>query len=135
MPLIRTLGYAGVIPFVALAIATHRPDLIAFDVSHNLFMLYSCLILGFMAGVLWPVLFNTDKPAHFALIAVSFPVISFISLALLPHLAIMIQAGLFLTLRLTESLYGIDQRYPSGYSSLRWQLTVIVCLAHIIVLI
>ncbi len=135
MPLIRTLGYAGVIPFVGLAITTHLPELIAYDVNRNLFMLYSCLILGFMAGVLWPVLFHTDKPSHFALIAVSFPVISIISLALLPHLAVMIQTGLFLTLRLTESLYGIDQRYPPGYSSLRWQLTAIVCLAHILVLI
>lgn len=135
MLLIRTLGYAGVIPFVGLAIATHLPDLIDQDVSHRLFMQYSCLILGFMAGVLWPVLFNADKPSHFALIAVSFPVISIISLALVPHLAVMIQTFLFLTLRLTESLYGIDQHYPPGYSSLRWQLTAIVCLAHIIVLI
>ncbi|QEW06855.1 DUF3429 domain-containing protein [Nitrincola iocasae] len=135
MPLIRTLGYAGVLPFVGLAIATHFPDLIAYDVSRSLFMLYSCLILGFMAGVLWPVLFQTDKPSHFALIAVSFPVLSIISLALLPHLAVIIQTGLFLTLRLAESLYGIDQRYPPGYSSLRWQLTAIVCLAHILVLI
>jgi len=135
MPLIRILSYAGLIPFIGLAIATHIPRSMTNSESHWLFMLYSCLILGFMAGVLWPVLFTTRSPPYLAIVAVSFPVISFISLALLPHLAILIHAVLFLALRLVEWLCGIDKRYPKGYPLLRWKLTAVVCLTHLVVLI
>ncbi|WP_409525492.1 DUF3429 domain-containing protein [Nitrincola sp. MINF-07-Sa-05] len=135
MPLIRALSYAGLIPFVGIAIATHTTNFMAYSESHRLFTLYSCLILGFMSGVLWPVLFNAKKPSWMAILAISFPVISFLSLALLEHLALLIQAGLFLALRLFEWACGIDKRYPRGYPALRWKLTAVVCLTHIVMLI
>lgn len=135
MPLIRILSYAGLIPFIGLAMASHLPNYMTSSETHWLFTLYSCLILGFMAGVLWPVLSTGKSPQYLPLIAVSFPVISFLSLALIPYLAIMIQAALFLALRLIEWLCGIDKRYPKGYPLLRWKLTAVVCLMHLVVLI
>ncbi|KAA0874957.1 DUF3429 domain-containing protein [Nitrincola tapanii] len=130
---LQLLGYAGLIPFVTLPLVIwlNWP----FSAAQALlgFQLYSCLILGFMAGVLWPALHAKDTPTLWAYLAVSFPVLSFIAWMILPTWALWIQAALFFLLRLTEIISRLDQAYPAGYARLRWHLTGVVVAAHLLV--
>lgn len=57
---IQRLGYLGLIPFVLLP-PISALGLIESGQALRLFQLYSALILGFMAGVLWPVKKTREK--------------------------------------------------------------------------
>lgn len=131
MALIRGLGYAGLLPFLGLLLLAWQPVLGSSAQAIQLFHIYSALILAFMAGVMWPVLYRPEAPAVMAVVVVSFPVLSFLAFALLPTLLLPIQALLFVALRLSEIVSGVDLRYPPGYGSLRWQLTVVVVACHL----
>lgn len=131
MNTIRVLGYGGLVPFVLLPLL----DITPFTDSAKallLFQLYSCLILGFMAGVLWPVLYHPAQPSVRAVIVVAFPVVSLLSFAFVPAYALLIQAALFLFLRLYEMLAGVEKLYPTYYALLRWQLTGVVVAMHLL---
>lgn len=144
MKLIKYLGYAGLLPFALLPLAYH---LQWYDSAQLvlLYQLYSALILGFMAGVLWPVLYHQGPVLHqqeqsgtqasynsYALLAVSFPVVSIIGLALLPGYFLLLQALLFVLLRLAECTTAINRRYSNGYQSLRNALTLVVTVSHLV---
>lgn len=131
MTLIRGLGYAGLLPFFGLLYLAWQPALGSSAQAIQLFHIYSALILAFMAGGLWPVLYRPEAPALMAVVAVSFPVISFLAFALLPAFVTAVQALLFLALRLTEVVSGIDRDTPAGYGMLRWQLTTAVVFCHL----
>lgn len=131
MRLIRGLGFAGLLPFLSLLFLAWQPVVGSSAQAIQLFHVYSALILAFMAGVLWPVLHRPEAPAMMAIVAVSIPVLSFLGFALLPSLVTPIQALLFVALRVSEVLSGIDRDYLAGYSILRWQLTVVVVACHL----
>lgn len=129
MNTIRVLGYGGLVPFVLLPLLGVTPFMDSAE-ALLLFQLYSCLILGFMAGVLWPVLYHPAQPSVRAVVVVAFPVLSFISFALFPAQVLLIQGGLFLLLRLYELMAGVEKLYPTYYAMLRWQLTGVVVVMH-----
>jgi len=131
--MIRALGYAGLVPFVALAWLAWQPVVLSAAAAVQLFHIYSCLILGFMAGVLWPALYRPAAPDALALLAVTFPVLAFLTFAVLPQFATPVLALLFVALRISELASGIDARYAPDYRGLRWQLTAVVVLCHIAV--
>ncbi|WP_211224554.1 DUF3429 domain-containing protein [Marinimicrobium agarilyticum] len=132
LTLLQWLGYLGLIPFVLLPLLG-AAGLMEFGRALQLFQLYGALILGFMAGVLWPVLYRPKVPGRRALVAVAFPVVSLVGFALMtPSQALVLQAALFLGLRLFEYLAGVDRQYPVGYPVLRWQLTGVVVLMHLL---
>lgn len=130
-----TLGYAGLLPFIALPLLYLYPLLLNTGQILNLYCLYSALILGFMAGILWPVLhdkaLNPGKAETMALLAVMFPVLSFGALLFGLQYFLLCQAGLFVLLRLGECRLGINRYYSSRYRSLRNQLTLIVLVSHL----
>lgn len=132
LTLLQWLGYLGLTPFVLLPLLGAL-GLMEFGQALRLFQLYSALILGFMAGVLWPVLYRPRASSRRALVAVAFPVVSLVGFALMtPSQALVLQAALFLGLRLFEYLAGVDRQYPKGYPVLRWQLTGVVVLMHLL---
>ncbi|RAU16635.1 DUF3429 domain-containing protein [Nitrincola tibetensis] len=133
MLLIKTLGYSGLLPFIYLTYALITGNSQQLDETSLLFSIYSCLILGFMSGVIWPVLYQQPSRNRLALWAVSFPVFSFLSFIWLSDYILLIQTGLFILLRIVEVAEGIDEAYPTGYASLRWQLTSIVSVCHLCV--
>ena len=135
MKLINTLGYAGLLPFALLPLAYHLQWQVGSTPLLLLYQLYSALILGFMAGVLWPVLHQQQNPAKtnkLAVLAVSFPVISIIGLALTPGYFLLLQALLFVLLRITEFSSGINQHYSKSYQGLRNTLTLVVTVSHLV---
>ncbi|GGD49003.1 DUF3429 domain-containing protein [Lacimicrobium alkaliphilum] len=130
-PALRILGYAGLIPFVILPLIYWQPWWPSELHAVVLFQLYSCLILGFMAGVLWPVLYQAETSLQRGVWAVSIVVASFVSFVLLAQAALLIQAGLFLLLRLYEVHQQLDKVFPTGYAVLRNRLTAIVIVCHL----
>ncbi len=136
MRLIKLLGYAGLIPFVALPLLYATPMWLSQATILALYQLYSALILGFMAGVFWPVLHSNTasqaKTERLALAAVAFPVLSFVALFSAPEYFLPAQACLFVLLRLTEYRLGLNRQYAGPYRSLRNQLTLVVLASHIL---
>lgn len=129
--MLHILGYAGLIPFVALPIASLIWPLVAPAQALLVFQFYSCLILGFMAGAIWPVLYQPQAEATRAIWAVSFPVLAIIVIALLPAYSLVALAGLFVALRLYECVTELNQRYSRAYRQLRNQLTTVVVTCHL----
>lgn len=128
---IQILGYAGLIPFLVLPLLVALSDSPDPARPSALFLHYSGIILGFMAGVIWPVLYQTERSTPMALLAVTPAVLAFLAIAFLSDLALLALAVLFICLRLAEVFTGIDQRYPFAYRRLRWHLTVVVVGCHL----
>lgn len=134
MKLTNYLGYAGLIPFIVLPFL-YRQQL-GFTPEHllNLYQIYSALILGFMAGVIWPVLYlpkPTSRYRQLALIAVLFPVLSILILTFGSSYFLLLQVLLFILLRLVEYATSINQQYDKSYRQLRNLLTLGVSLSHL----
>ncbi|HEY9042806.1 MAG TPA: DUF3429 domain-containing protein [Rheinheimera sp.] len=129
------LGYAGLIPFILLPLLYVTPLLLSQEQVLELYGLYSALILGFMAGVLWPVLHNQtpapEKAWHLPLAAVMLPILSFIALLCAKPYFLPLQACLYVLLRLSEYRLGINRQYSKDYRALRNQLTTVVLLSHL----
>ena len=136
MSRLSVLGYAGLIPFITLPLLYLYPFYLSADQTLELYSFYSALILGFMAGVLWPVLHsNAVKPLknqRLALVAVTFPVLSIFTLLLASEYFLPAQACLFVLLRLAECRSGINRQYQTQYRALRNHLTVVVCISHLL---
>lgn len=136
MSRLSVLGYAGLIPFIALPLLFSQPLWLSSADIMQLYQLYSALILGFMAGVLWPVLHSqsatTAKINRLALLAVAFPVLSIITLLLAGTYFLPAQACLFALLRIAEYRSGINRQYPAQYRALRNRLTLVVCISHLL---
>lgn len=135
MQTIRLLGYSGLIPFILLPLMYYLNAVPGRDDIRMLYTTYSALILGFMAGVLWPVLHKVQS-AHasirlLAVAAVSIPVLSIILLLLAKPYFVLLQAVLFALLRFCEYQLGINAHYPHYYQKLRNQLTMVVVLSHL----
>lgn len=129
--MIALLGYAGLIPFIALPLSSMVFDLLPPAQAMLIFQFYSCLILGFMAGVLWPVLYQTPQQNPRALWAVSFPVIAILALTFTPAISVLILAALFMLLRGYEFWSGLNSQYDTAYQRLRNHLTFVVVLCHL----
>lgn len=128
MPALHILGYLGLLPFLALTLLTFFP-LFGFD-ALSMFQRYSAIILGFMAGVLWPVWSQRLSVWPLAIFAVSLPVLSFLS-GFLPQAATLaVELLLFIVLRLGERWFELDQQYHPAYLQLRKQLTAVVVGCH-----
>lgn len=135
MKLIHLLGYAGLLPFIALPLLYNQQWMFDSAELLQLYQLYSALILGFMAGVLWPVLYQQQHTAcgrHLALLAVCFPVLSIIGLAFASAHFLLLQALLFVLLRLAEYGSQINRQYSTDYCHLRNQLTLVVSASHLL---
>lgn len=136
MTLINRLGYAGLIPFIGLPLLYSQPLWLSRADIMQLYQLYSALILGFMAGVLWPVLHSNTAAAakinRLALLAVTFPVLSIIALLLAGEYFLPAQACLFVLLRTAEYRSGLNQQYSAQYRALRNRLTLVVCISHLL---
>lgn len=131
MRLIQGLGYAGLVPFIVLPLSQFWPEVFNPETSLGLFQSYSLIILAFMAGVLWPVLYqqpNTLLPVW----VVSLALVGWFSAWLPPQLQLLLLACAFITLRWLEIHQGINARYHPHYRRLRNHLTAVVVLCHLL---
>lgn len=129
--MLQLLGYAGLIPFIALPLCSLLWQLMPPAQALLLFQFYSCLILGFMAGAIWPVLYQAKQPTTRAIWAVTFPVLAILGIAIVPAYILLLMALLFLALRVYEYQSDINRLYAASYQALRNQLTAVVVLCHL----
>ena len=133
MPVFHVLGYLGLLPFLLLALLAVVPLFPELD-AIAMFQRYSAIILGFMAGVLWPVWSQRLSVWPLALCAVSLPVLSFLA-GFLPTIATLCaELVLFVALRLGERWFAIDEQYHPAYLQLRQQLTAVVVGCHAVLI-
>ena len=157
--LIQILGYLGLVPFlVPIWFVLNHQSLLGLSPS-RLFVVYSGVILTFLAGSIWGTIVNRplNSPANYAEpdfrhvevpigLAASFAVISNL-IALSVWLVILISdnydfAALFALLTgfviVLWMELGWNLQYSASlknkYLSLRWKLTLIVTTCHIVML-
>lgn len=138
MQLINGLGYAGLLPFVATAIASYWGISVFGLEAADWFVRYSAVILVFLSGSLWGVVLNrSDSRLSLLILALSnvLALAAWLALGLsdvyfllcLTLLALGYAAVLGLEIALQETLYnGITP----NYSLMRLTLTVIVIALH-----
>jgi hypothetical protein len=106
---LQGLGYLGLLPFILLTLLTFFPIWPELD-ALTMFQRYSAIILGFMAGVLWPVWAQQASVRPLALFAVSLPVLSFLAGLLPASYTLAIELLLFIALRLGERWFALDEQ-------------------------
>lgn len=131
MRLIQLLGYAGLLPFIGLTILQLWPELLTFTPPYSAFQSYSQIILAFMAGVLWPVLYQQSE-RFLPVWVVSFALIGWFSSLLVPPQQLLVLAAAFVALRLFEIRQGSRLTYSPTYSRLRNHLTTVVVICHLL---
>lgn len=131
MRLIQLLGYAGLLPFIGLTFLQLWPQLLAFTPPFPAFQSYSQIILAFMSGVLWPVLYQQSE-RFFPVWVVSFALIGWFSSLLVPPQQLLVLAATFVALRLFEVRRESQLNYSPAYTRLRNHLTTVVVICHLI---
>lgn len=128
---IQILGYAGLVPFVGLTLLQFWPESLAVSVPFSAFLSYSQIILAFMAGVLWPVLYQ--QPGRFFPVwVVSFALIGWFSSLLAAPEQLLVLSAAFAALRLFEIWHSSPLAYSAAYNRLRNHLTIVVVACHLL---
>ena len=127
----QVLGYSGLIPFVAcLYLVQFSGQTLILDPQPG-FVIYSAIILSFLAGTLWR---KTSVPAHSALQITSniFCLFACLCLFLPLYYALLLLPLGYLGLLLAE--YHLDMKrdssFTQAYFNLRLILTLTVCSLH-----
>ncbi|MEM7195707.1 MAG: DUF3429 domain-containing protein [Pseudomonadota bacterium] len=137
---IRVYGYFGLIPFIASVLGYYLYPLYS-GVMLGFFMLYSSIILAFLAGSLWAFELAVNrhkekggKPFRVGLsVAIAFsllPILAYGASLWSLHIAVIVQMTAFVLLFVWEGRHIQEEVMPTGYRSLRAVLTVVVTLCH-----
>jgi Protein of unknown function (DUF3429) len=129
------LGWLGVVPFVALGLATVIADQQAAASASSALVLYAAVILSFMGGAQWGLAMVTgvnEPPVLARRLAISvLPALAAFALAILPARAALTGlAAVFLALLAYDIATARAGIAPAWYPALRIQLTtaVVFCL-------
>ncbi|QFI37647.1 DUF3429 domain-containing protein [Moritella marina ATCC 15381] len=127
----QTLGYMGLIPFIAILYVSINNMGLPLD-AKQVFIAYSAIILSFVAGTLWQ---TSEERKHDRRKIVSniFCLFAFLSLLVNQHLALMILVVNYILLFLYESkLAKLNQGHDRNiaYMTMRLRLTSIIVLLH-----
>lgn len=63
----RLLGYAGLIPFIGLALLSFSD---AYPASHQWLLSYAALIMSFLGGLMWHASLQHQLPRHVSIVSV-----------------------------------------------------------------
>lgn len=133
--LMQTLGFAGLIPFIATALGTMFLDDLLLALSQRSFLLYSTAILCFLAGTLWGETLPEPKPGQGAAILVSNGVVLFAVFAMLTAQPML--AAVFLMLGHLAQLWYERQKPDRSpwYTRLRSRLTLVAVFTHLMFIV
>jgi hypothetical protein len=138
---INSLGYAGLLPFLAVVWAAYADlSLGAWSASH-LFLSYSVIILSFLAGALWGKAKELEESnvSRFLLISSNvFALTAWLAVLLgKDYLSVGLavsMTGFILVYLVEHKIRGLLQGMDSAYLKFRLTLTSVVCLAHLVVI-
>ena len=132
--LIRSLGYAGLIPFLIIPSVVWLVQDRLPGLAPQAFLLYSLAILCFLAGTVWGRAQTTIHPLARHLLVSNLLVLFAVAsvLAVADWLALILLTLGYLTLLWYERR---DASIPSWYVAMRMKLTLGVVLAHVLLLV
>jgi hypothetical protein len=134
--LMRALGYAGLIPFLAAALALWWLEGALSGLAQRVFLVYSLAILCFLGGTLWGSAAAVPAPQQAARVLLSnFVVIVGVCCVLLAESSPLAATLGLLGAHLLQ--LGYELRHPlswSGYLALRTQLSLTAAVAHLLVI-
>ncbi|PWQ93369.1 DUF3429 domain-containing protein [Leucothrix arctica] len=134
--LIPLLTYLGAAPFF-LANLLELANIRLFDIdSLTWFMTYGFVILSFMAGTLWGQVVNESAVVKGVALATNGITLAawFGYLLAVPSLGLIVSALGFVALYVLEAFVMKQMKRPDYYLDLRLRVTVLVVLAHCIML-
>lgn len=151
----QTLGYAGLVPFAALALLLWQPSLLpgsmlsgiealAQQHGYQAFLGYSAVILSFLGGIFWGHALQAEgetRPTLLLVISNVFALVAWMALMLDSSIAALsLLAAGYLTLlaaewRLSATFPHLPQWSLSSYLPMRIILTVVVVSLHVVVLL
>ncbi|MEM0911110.1 MAG: DUF3429 domain-containing protein [Pseudomonadota bacterium] len=126
------LGYAGLIPFVALPILT-MTGLLSFYQSYQYFAQYSAIILSFFGGIHWITAIVDKNNSHQIFIAMLPSIIAWLSLILLSGKVLLTMLSLTFIGMFIYDKYALalPKYIVVDYIKLRLQLTTGVVICHL----
>jgi len=116
----RYLGYAGLIPFIVLSLASLA------DIQHAHFFLlsYAALIFSFLGGILWGCSLQLRLTPHVSLVSISCMLWAWLWL-LMPGYDWLIPAALSFVLLWLYEWFLLKQRMNRDFLKLRGQLSLV----------
>jgi hypothetical protein len=144
--LARVLTYLGVLPFlfaVFISISPHMnlPDFLGGEIAYAGFKAkallhsYAVVILSFLAGIQWGVCLHDNKQTKLILISNVLAIMAWLSLmAFASKFALSILLFGFIIALIADSKAYKNQLIPKWFWHLRMKVSVIVCLALLIVI-
>ncbi|MCL2913599.1 DUF3429 domain-containing protein [Shewanella corallii] len=127
------LGYAGLMPFVLAIIYSLTGATEAVNISTQVFVSYSAIILSFLCGALWHKVRVANWSRPLLLVTNILTLLGWTCLALSPTLALLALALCYGLVLLIEQWADRDE--TQQYLALRRRLTVIVVGLHLLFLI
>ena len=130
MPLsIKILGYAGLVPFITLAVLSSV--LTDNSVVVDSLALYAFGIFTFLCGAWWPTADMHDAKFWRIILSNILFLIAFFTFLLLPDQWLAIGAGLFILVWAIERFSTLIPKTSDTYSQLRMILTIVASLSMI----
>jgi hypothetical protein len=125
----KTLGYAGLLPFFGCLILNTYINNLGFN-SQQVFIAYSAIILSFIAGSLWRI-DNNNTHKKQQLISNLFSLIAFGALCINYLAGLVLLASSYPLILFFEYKMSRQTSVKQHYMMMRYQLTLLVFLAHI----
>ena len=130
-PLIKQLGYAGLLPFIGLNALTFI-DILPQSLVYLYFTQYSAVLLSFFGGVHWYDAISSNKPAHQMYVAMLPTIVGWICLTQTgaPWGLGVLSIGYLLMMFYDKQVLTLPKEMVVAYTKLRMQLTTVVVLSH-----
>ena len=127
------LGYAGLIPFIALPLLTIS-GFLSFYQSYQYFAQYSAVILSFFGGIHWITAIVDKKNNHQIFVAMLPSIIAWLSLVFLSGQILLTTFSLaFIAMFLYDKYsLALPKYLVVDYIKLRLQLTTVVVFCHLV---
>lgn len=120
----RLLGYAGLIPFVTLALAA-----ITLDAYFAAWLIsYAALILTFLGGIIWTYSMAESAPRHSSWVAIGVMLWAWFWLVCEPPYTLLLAAGSFVALHIYERIY-LSDLYAESFMQMRLYLSSIAAIS------
>lgn len=126
-PVVKTLGYVGLIPFIGL---TFLSTMIKSDaLIENALALYAFGIFSFLCGAWWPTTDMQDAKFWRVVLSNILFLTAFFSFLLLPNQWLAIGAALFIIIWAIEHFSSLLPEVSSSYKKMRTVLSVVASLS------
>lgn len=129
--LIKQLGFAGLLPFIALNVLAVT-DLLPQSLTYLYFTQYSAVLLSFFGGVHWYDAISSKKQGHQLYVAMLPTIVGWLCLTQTdaPWVLGILSISYLLMMFYDKQVLTLPKEIVVTYTKLRMQLTTIVVLSH-----